>query len=293
MEKLKQFLSLARTTPTWTKLLLIASLLALTTLDLSCSRAALLDSAQAAWDKEDYATAAGFYEQFLKENPGSEKAEFARMKVATIYQRDLKRPDRAIEHYIRFIEEFPKSPDILEARIKLGDCYSLTKKYREAINEYEGALPKINDQNERRRLRLNIAEMYFNLNERGQALAEYQKVIAGADYDNLTERAHLMIGGIRLLRDEYEEAIPAYQTVASNTKDPVVRRNARFNMADCYLHTLQYDQAIRTLEQTQPDPKEPDYIQKRIASIREQRRQRNLSTPFPILQEKQSDSEKQ
>src|SRR6202008_966648 len=116
----------------------------------------------------------------------------------------------------------------------------------------------------------------------GQALAEYQKVVTGANYDNLTERAYLRIGGIRLLRDEYEDAIPAYQTVASNTKDPMVRRAARFSVADCYMRTLKYDQAIRILSQTEPDPKQPTYVQKRIASIREQRRQRSITTAFPL-----------
>lgn len=284
MEKLKQVLPHARINdaPTLVNLLITACLLTLTTFGLSCSRGALLDNAQAAWDRADYGAAADYYEQFLKENPESDKAEFARLRVATIYQRDLKQYDRAIEHYIQFIEEFPKSPDIVQARVQLGDCYGLTKKNREAISEYEGVLPKISDASERRRLRLNIADMYFDLNDRGQALAEYQKVVAGAVYDNLAERAYLRIGGIRLLRDEYEDAIPAYQTVASYTKDPMIRRAARFGMADCYLRTLQYDLAIRILEQTESDPKSPGYIQKRIASIREQRRQRNLSSPFPL-----------
>lgn len=284
MEKLKHALPHAHINkaPTFINLLLTGCVLALTAFNLSCSSGALLDKAQAAWDNTDYAAAADYYEQFLKENPGSEKAEFARLKVATIYRRDLKKYDRAIEHYIHFIEDFPKSPDIVEARMRLGDCYSLTRKYREAIGEYESVLPKITDVGERRRLRLNIADMYLELNDRGQALAEYQKVVTDAPYDNLTERAYLQIGGIRLLRDEYEDAIPAYQTVASYTKDSMVRRAARFNVADCYVRTLQYDQAIRILEQTEPDPKSPTYIQKRIASIREQRRQRNLTTPFPL-----------
>src|SRR5262245_7971283 len=284
MEKLKQMLPHSRidNAPNFINLLLTACLLTLTTFGISCSRGALLDSAQTAWDKADYAAAADYYEQFLKQDPGNDKAEFARLKVATIYQRDLKKYDRAIEHYIHFIEEFPKSPDIVGARMRLGDCYGLTRKYREAINEYESVMPKITDVSERRRLRLNIADMYFELNDRGQALAEYQKVVTGAPYDNLTERAYLRIGGIRLLRDEYEDAIPAFQTVASYTKDPMIRRNARLGMADCYVRTLQYDLAIRILEQTEPDPKSPNYIQKRIATIRDQRRQRNLSSPFPL-----------
>ena len=266
----------------WKKLLPTACLLTLAAFGLSCSRGALLDSAQAAWDRADYAAAADFYEQFLKENPQSDKTEFARLRAATICQRDLKQYNRAIQHYIHFIEEFPESPDIVQARTQLGACYSMTNKPREAIAEYEGVLPRVGDESERRRLRLDIADMYFDLNDRRQALAEYQKVVANAQYDGLTERAYLRIGGIRLLRDEYEDAIPVYETVASNTKDSMVRRSARFGLADCYKRTLQFDKAVQILEQTEPDPKAPGYIQQLIASIREQQRQRNLTSPSQL-----------
>jgi len=279
MEQFDQVGAIARikNKPAILKLLLTACLLTLTAFGLSCSRGALLDSAQAAWDRADYAAAADYYERFLKENPQSDKAEFVRLRTATICQRDLKQYDRAIQHYIHFIEEFPGSPDIVQARTQLGACYGLTNKHREAIAEYEGVLPKISDDNERRRLRLNVADMYYDLNDRGQALAEYQKVVANAPYSDLAERAYLRIGGIRLLRDEYEDAIPAYETVATNTKDRTVRRNARLGIADCYERTLQFDKATQILEQTEPDPKAPGYIQQRIANIREQQRQRNLA----------------
>src|SRR5262249_49705326 len=114
----------------------------------SCGERALLDSAQAAWDKADYAAAADYYERFLKENPQSDKTEFARLRAATICQRDLKQYDRAIQHYIHFIEEFSKSPDLVQARTQLAYCYGLTGKRREAISEYEGVMPKVGDEKE-------------------------------------------------------------------------------------------------------------------------------------------------
>src|SRR5215813_2626222 len=245
MEQFDQVGAIARikNKPAILKLLLTACLLTLTAFGISCSRGALLDSAQTAWDRADYAAAADYYEQFLKENPQSDKAEFARLRAATICQRDLKQYDRAIQHYIHFIEEFPKSADLIQARSQLGYCYGLTGKHREAIGEYEGIMPKIGEEKERRRLRLNIADMYFELNDRGQALAEYQKVVANAPYDDLAERAFLRIGGIRVLRDEYEDAIPAYETVATSAKDQIVRRSARYEMAGCYERTFQYEKA--------------------------------------------------
>jgi tetratricopeptide (TPR) repeat protein len=248
----------------------------------ACSRRALLDQAQAAWDGGDYATAADRYEQFLKDDPQSDKAAFARFRVATIYHRDLKQYDRAIQHYIHVIEDFPKSSDVFRARINLAECYAATDKRREAISEYENVLPFTSDEKEKRRVRLNIADLYYEMNDLGQAVAEYQKVTANAAYDELSERAYLRIGGVRFLRDEFEDAIPAYEAVAQNTKDTTLRRVARFNMADCFERLSQYDLAVKTLEEPEADPKSPDYIKQRIATIRDQQRQRNLTVPSAI-----------
>jgi tetratricopeptide (TPR) repeat protein len=248
----------------------------------ACSRRALLDQAQAAWDSGDYAAAARDYEEFLKVNPQSESAASARFRVATICHRDLKQYDRAIQHYIHLIEDFPKSPDIYQARMRLAECYAVTQRHRQAISEYENLLPSATDAKEKRLIRLNIAELYYELEDLGQAVAEYQKVTANAAYDELSERAYLRISGIRYLRDELEDAVLAFQTVAQHTQDSTIRRTARYNLADCFARMSQYDMAVKTLEETELDPKSPEYIKRRIAEIREQQRERNLASPSSL-----------
>ncbi|MFN0084428.1 MAG: tetratricopeptide repeat protein [Blastocatellia bacterium] len=243
----------------------------------SCSRGAQLDQAQAAWDGGDYPRAVEYYEQYLVENPSGEKAAFARYQLATVYRRDLKQCDKAIPHYIHLIEDFPKSPDVYNARVNLAECYSKTDKSREAISEYETLLPQTEDGKEKRRVRLRIAELYYKANDYGQALAEFQKVTANAGYDDLCELAYLQIGGIHLLRDDFDEAIPAFETVSQNTSDREIRRLSRYRLTDCYERTFQYDQAVKVLEETEVDPKNANYIPQRIATIREQQRQRSLS----------------
>jgi len=245
----------------------------------ACSPRALLDQAQAAWDGGDYAIAADRYERFLKDNPQSDQAAYARFRVAMICYRDLKQYDRAIEHYIHLIEDFPKSSDIYQARLRLAECYSFTRRRREAINEYQIALPSAPDEKEKRRVRLSIGELYYEMDDLGQALVEYQKATGNNGYDELTERASLRLGGIRYLRSEYRDALSSYDSVAVKTKDPAIRRIARLAMADCYERMSQYDLAVNLLEATEPDPKSPDYIRKRIASIRELQRLRYLGAP--------------
>lgn len=243
----------------------------------ACSGKAQLERAQSAWDAGDYATAANLYEDFLKLNPQSDKNGFARLQAATICRRDLKKYDRAIPHYLHFIEDFPKAPEIYQARLSLAECYVATQKRREAIGEYESALPAATDGKEKRRIRLMIADQYYDLKDLGQAMAEYQKVVKDSTYDELCEKAYLQIGGIHLLRDEFDEAAPAYQAVVQYTQDPPLRRTARIRLADCYERTFEYDLAVQTLKETEPDPASPNYIPQRIAAIQEQQRQRNLS----------------
>ena len=87
----------------------------------------------------------------------------------------------------------------------------------------------------------------------------------------------LRIAGIRFLRDEFEDALQAYRSVAEGASEPTIKRQARYGMVDCYERTFQYDLAVKLLEETGADPKNAGYIERRIASMREQQRQRNFS----------------
>lgn len=242
---------------------------------------ALLEQAQTSWDTGDYASAAARYEDYLRDNSHDEQSAGARFKVANIYLFNLHEYEMAIQQYIHLIEDFPKFPEILQARQRLAQSYAAAKKTREAIMEYENLLQAAPDYPAKRLIRLNVADLYYELNELGQALAEYQKVLVNTDYDELSERSQLRIGGIHLLRDEFDEAIPAYQTIVSSTKDVDLRRLALYGLADCYERTFQYSEAIKVLEQTPADPKTPDYIPRRINTIRELERQRKLTIPTP------------
>lgn len=240
-------------------------------------RGELLDRAQAAWDAKDYTGAAARYEEFLKDNPVHDQSAQVRFKVANVYHYNLKDHERAIQHYIHLVEDFPKSPDVNASRMRLAECYVALNKGQEAINEYESLLNVGAEGLDRRRIRLNIAELYYDLNDLGQALAEYEKVTRDAPYDELSERAWLRIAGVRFLRDEFVEALAAYQAVVGGAREAGVKRQAQLGVADCYERTFQYEAAVRVLEQTEADSKLPGYIPRRIAAIREQQRQRNFS----------------
>ena len=247
----------------------------------SCrSRDALLTQAQTAWDNKDYAAATLSYEEFLKENHPSEQAAEIHFKVANIYYLNLKKYDQAAEHYIRLIEDFPKFSSIEQSYQRLAECYAEMKKIREAIGEYEKLLIAFPETENKRKIRMAIAELYYE-NDKSQALVEYQKVVKDFPYDALSEKAYLKIGGVRILRNEFEEAQVIFRAVIENTTDPMIRRQTRDRLADCLENTSKHEEAIQILEQTEADPKDPNYFKTRIAGIRERQKARKLIQVAP------------
>ena len=244
---------------------------------------ALLEQAQAAWDNNSFDVAAARYEDYLREDNRSAQAETARFKLANLYLYNLKKYDLAIQHYIHLLEDFPKFSENLMARERLAESYKGAKDNRAAIQDLENLLIAAPSYPEKRRIRLLIADLYFDLNEFGQALAEYDKVTTDSAFDDLSQRAYLRQAGIHVIRDEFDAALQAYQRVAGQTGDSVIRRTARYGMADCYERTFKFDEAVKVLQETETDPKTPDYVAKRIAAVREQQRQRQIAAPNGTL----------
>ncbi|HSB08989.1 MAG TPA: tetratricopeptide repeat protein [Blastocatellia bacterium] len=239
----------------------------------SCSRDAeqSLKRAIQAWDSGDYKLAAEEYERFLEQNPTGEKASEARFQLANIYYFKLRRFDRARSNYGIFLEQTPAHPNAHLARERLAEVLEEMGRSYEAIAEYENLNPR--DGDERRRIRLRIADLYFAQRNYSQALTEYEKVIEKVPYDSLSEQAYLREASIyHIERSQYQQALPVYQKLAAMTEDREVRVRATYGLADCYAGLYQFDEAIRMLRAIKDDQEQGD-IGRRIAELEQQKRE--------------------
>ena len=230
-----------------------------------------LERAIEAWDSADYKVAAEEYERYLSLDPASEKAADARFQVANIYYFNLQLYDQARAHYVTFLNENSSHANAALAQERLAEVLGELGRSYDAIAEYENMNPQ--DSNERRRLRLRIADLYFAQKNYSQALTEYEKVIEAGVYDDLTEQAYLREVSIyHIERSQYEQALPVYQRLALDSADPEVRLRAMYGMADCYAGLYRFDEAIKTLREIK-DEVEEKHIQERIARLEAQRRE--------------------
>ncbi len=250
-------------------MLIFSSALILT----SCKRTVeeSLKRANKAWNAEDYETAAEEYEHYLQTYPTGDHSLDARFQLANIYYFHLKRYEQARTQYSEFINQSPAHPQVPAARERLAEVLSELGRSYEAIAEYENL--NLPDNDERRRIRLRIADLYYDQKNFSQALTEYEKVVNQADYDAMTEQALLREASIyHMTRNQYKVALLIYQRLAEESNDAKVKLRATYGIADCYAEMFQIENAVKTLRSIE-DKTEHAYITKRIAELEGRRRE--------------------
>jgi tetratricopeptide (TPR) repeat protein len=251
----------------------LVCLILLTFLAAGCSRDVeqSLQRATEAWDSGDYKLAAEEYERYLEKDPDSEKAAEARLQLANIYYFKLQRYDQARANYSAFLERNHTHSTAQLARERLAEVLGEMGRSYEAIAEYENLNPQNAD--ERRRIRLRIADLYFAQRNYSQALTEYEKVIEKVAYDELSEQAYLREASIyHIERGQYQQAVPVYQMLATASSDAEVRVRALYGLADCYAGLYQFEAAIKTLGEIKEDREQTD-VARRVAELEQQKRE--------------------
>jgi tetratricopeptide (TPR) repeat protein len=223
-----------------------------------------------AWDSGDYQGAAEEYEQYLERYPSGQQSLEARFQLANIYYLNLQRYEQARLHYREFLDQDAANPKAYTARERLAGVLAEMGRSYEAIAEYENLNP--NEKEERRRIRLLIADLYYNQKNYSQALTEYEKVIEESDFDDLSEQAYLREATIYNARSQYKQALDVYQRLSSQATDPESKRRATYGIADAYAGLYQFDEAIKALKQIK-DESEQSYIASRIAEMEQKKRE--------------------
>jgi tetratricopeptide (TPR) repeat protein len=189
-----------------------------------------LKHASEAWDSGDYEVAAQEYERYLSENPTGPESLAARFQLANVYYLNLHRYEQARVHYTALLNEEPSNPEAFKARERLAEVLAELGRSYEAIAEFENLDPL--EANERRRIRLRIAELYVDQKNYNQALTEYEKVTEGGVYDEMTEQAYQRQASVyHIARGQYAQALPIYQKLAAETTNTETRRRALYGIS--------------------------------------------------------------
>jgi outer membrane protein assembly factor BamD len=149
-----------------------------------------LRTGDAYFQKGEYDQAVIEYEEFLKRHPGHEEASYATYKLALSYYKTIRTPDRdptntrlALQWFNTFVEKYPDSPLIPDARAKILNC-------RDSLAKRE----------------IYIGNFYSRRDNYKAAADRYKIVVSDYSDTNIYEEALYLLGRAYAKSDQYELA---------------------------------------------------------------------------------------
>lgn len=224
----------------------------------------------------------GVLGQYKKANPGSsdvEKVEFDNAK--NIYFNE-KYP-QAVQALLAFMQEYPASPNLSEARYYLGESYRQTKdvanalryynliladgksefavraatrsaeletaqkNYPRAIRNYQFVMAQANGKNEQVAAQLGLMDTYFVMPKLDSAAYYAREVVAtGNVLPGAQNRAQLMLGKVALAKNDYKTATSEFEKTVALAKD-VYGAEANYLIGDVLYRQKKYKESIAAL----------------------------------------------
>lgn len=224
----------------------------------------------------------GVLGQYKKSNPGSsdvEKVEFDNAK--NIYFNE--KYAQAIQSLLAYMQEYPASPNLNEARYYLGESYRQTKdvanalryynliltdgksefatraatraaeletaqkNYARAIRNYQFVLAQANGKNDQVAAQLGLMDTYFVQPKLDSAAYYAREVMAtGNVLPGAQNRAQLMLGKIALAKNDYKTATTEFEKTITLAKD-IYGAEANYLIGDILYRQKKYKESIATL----------------------------------------------
>lgn len=170
---------------------------------------------------------------------------YAKLSFELSYQQD------ALKDLVKFVNEYPESPYIDEARSSLGELLLSTKNYKDAIKTLESIQKPSRDNNMayQRVCYYRAEELYLN-NEYVNSEVYFNKSIQ-FDFDKrLFALCHFWLGELNYKKGEYAKAHEYYQKFQqfAETKDTRFFAMAMYNKGYTHLKQDNYQSAIDDLK---------------------------------------------
>ncbi|MFD2570364.1 tetratricopeptide repeat protein [Spirosoma soli] len=220
--------------------------------------------------------------QYKKSNPGStdvERVQFDNAK--NIYANE--KYQQAIQSLLAFMQEYPASPNLNEARYYLAESYRQTndpanalryydliitdnksdylvraatraaeletkqKNYPRAVRNYQLIINRANGKAEQVAAQLGLMDVYFAYPKPDSAAAIAREIVAGGSVvSGAQNRAQLMLGKVAFSKGDYKTAQTEFEKTIALAKD-VNGAEAQYNIGDILYRQKKYKESVATL----------------------------------------------
>lgn len=177
-----------------------------------------LRTADAYFDRGEYETAAIEYEEFLKRHPGHKEAPYATYRLGLSFYKEIKSPDRdptftreALKWFTLFVEEYPESPLVPDAELRIQKCrdrlakreilignfYNKRKNYKAAANRYNVVVEEYPDSNKFEEALYRLGKAYAKSDQYELAKATLNILVEQYPDDKYSGKASSLLSEIQ------------------------------------------------------------------------------------------------
>lgn len=157
----------------------------------------------------------------------------------------IKNYDAAIQAFLDFKNQYPKSNNINEVDQLLSLAYMSTNNYDLAIAHIEGLeKPSPNILKVYQKITFLKAVQFFNIGDYDAAMSMIDKSLKYRNDDKIVQHAKLLQGDIFAMQSKYEKAMKQYeQVLQSKQYDPLVMQMAIYGLGYAYFNMQDYKNA--------------------------------------------------
>lgn len=158
------------------------------------------------------------------------------------------RTAEAIQFASKVVTDYPNSAKLDEVAFRLGEFYTRTKKYDEAIREYDTVLKRKGDSLFGPFASVGAAWASLDSGKFEDAANRFTKVLEAYASHSVAKESLLGRGQARRQLNQFEPAIADFQLFIKNGANPADTATATYEVGLCQMGLKQYPEAVKTFD---------------------------------------------
>lgn len=221
---------------------------------------------------QNYPAAIAVFDKIIQNNPEGERSLQAARQGARLAHLEAKNYPLAVTFYRQIILQSSDAVERKSAQRFIAQIYfENLLEYDKAVQEYEKLLKLDHRPEEAFRYRLNLAKAHYQLNNWDQSLNEIDTILGEKIGPDEVFEAKLLKASVLLNRRKLSDAAELFESILKEFPDRSQKDNVALNLVVCYEDLKDFSKAIEVLERMKKDYPNPDFLDLRIARLKERR----------------------
>jgi TolA-binding protein len=202
------------------------------------------ETAKSLYNAQKYGKAIESFKKYLERYPESPNIADAKFYLAESYLKD-NQIDKALEEFNTVINE-RKSNYYTRSILRVADIYFNNKQYNKALDYYQKLLAESNNGKERSIAWASLMETYFKLEKYDSVQYYADHILTHSKYSMDANKASLYLGKVAYKKGNYDKAIDNFISTINMAKDENAAE-AKYMIARIQYDQKKYKESLETL----------------------------------------------